>query len=165
MSNNPNDEKINQQGGVNIVNSKVTVKGDVVGRDKNIFNIFTGKDTEQDRRNQLILLDKVKTFWIEGVLDRSVYSVMRIDLGAVEETGAVDRPWDMVVESEGAEKIQLPHGQAIIETFDAMNHSLLILGAPGSGKTMTLLELANDLIKRAGESPNAPIPVVFNLSS
>ncbi len=165
MSNNPNDEKINQQGGVNIVNSKVTVKGDVVGRDKNIFNIFSGKDAEQDRRNQLILLDKVKTFWIEGVLERSVYSVMRIDLGAVEETGAVDRPWDMVVESEGAEKIQIPHGQAIIETFDAMNHSLLILGAPGSGKTMTLLELANDLLKRASESPNAPIPVVFNLSS
>lgn len=165
MSNDPNDEKINQQGGVNIANSTATVQGDVVGRDKNIFNIFTGKDTEQDRRNQLILLDKVETFWVEGVLERSVYSVMRIDLGKAEETGAVDRPWDMVVESEGVENIQLPHGQAIIETFDAMNHSMLILGAPGSGKTMTLLELANDLIKRASESLNAPIPVVFNLSS
>jgi hypothetical protein len=39
------------------------------------------------------------------------------------------------------------------------------LGAPGSGKTTTQLELAQELIKRAEEQPDYPVPVLFNLSS
>jgi hypothetical protein len=46
-----------------------------------------------------------------------------------------------------------------------VGRSLLILGAPGSGKTITLLELTRDLIQRAEPDPSQPIPVVFNLSS
>lgn len=46
-----------------------------------------------------------------------------------------------------------------------MGRSLLILGAPGSGKTTMLLELTRQLIERAREDVTEPIPVVFNLSS
>lgn len=48
-----------------------------------------------------------------------------------------------------------------------MNRALLILGAPGSGKTVTLLQLARDLISQAeqDESFGQPVPVVFNLST
>ena len=46
-----------------------------------------------------------------------------------------------------------------------MGRSLLILGAPGSGKTTMLLELARQLIERARQEVTEPIPVVFNLSS
>jgi multisubunit Na+/H+ antiporter MnhB subunit len=42
---------------------------------------------------------------------------------------------------------------------------LLILGAPGSGKTTALLELARHLLDRAETDPAQPMPVVFNLSS
>jgi DNA polymerase III delta prime subunit len=42
---------------------------------------------------------------------------------------------------------------------------LLILGAPGSGKTTLLLELARDLLERAEQDEQHPLPVVFNLSS
>jgi energy-coupling factor transporter ATP-binding protein EcfA2 len=43
--------------------------------------------------------------------------------------------------------------------------TLLILGEPGAGKTITLLRLAKDLISRAEKDLNNSIPVVFNLSS
>lgn len=41
---------------------------------------------------------------------------------------------------------------------------LLILGEPGSGKTTELLGLAQTLCKRAQENPQAPIPMIFELS-
>ena len=55
----------------------------------------------------------------------------------------------------------------MLEIFDAigMGRSLLILGAPGSGKTTMLLELARQLIERARQDISEPIPVVLNLAS
>jgi hypothetical protein len=49
--------------------------------------------------------------------------------------------------------------------FDDHGGALLILGAPGTGKTTLLLELAQQLLDRAERDENHPIPVVFNLSS
>ncbi|AFY85264.1 signal peptidase I [Oscillatoria acuminata] len=42
---------------------------------------------------------------------------------------------------------------------------LLILGERGSGKTTELLGLAQTLCKRAQEDPQAPIPIIFELSN
>src|SRR5258706_6007639 len=55
----------------------------------------------------------------------------------------------------------------MLEIFQEIGRgrSLLILGAPGSGKTTMLLELTRQLIERAREDVTEPIPVVFNLSS
>jgi hypothetical protein len=53
----------------------------------------------------------------------------------------------------------------IDEIFEASGRALLILGAPGSGKTVTLLELARRLVESAKADPSAPAPVVLNLSS
>jgi GTPase SAR1 family protein len=51
----------------------------------------------------------------------------------------------------------------IVKVFDDLVQ-LLILGAPGSGKTTLLLELAHELLDRAENDPEHPIPVVFPLS-
>jgi hypothetical protein len=43
--------------------------------------------------------------------------------------------------------------------------SLLVLGDPGGGKTVAMLEVAQDLLRKQEADPTLPVPVVFNLSS
>lgn len=77
----------------------------------------------------------------------------------------VDRPWDMSLrQAVGDEKV-LRKDINVIDLFDELGGSFLVLGDPGSGKTTALLELARDLIDRASRDDTLPIPVVFNLSS
>ncbi len=63
--------------------------------------------------------------------------------------------------------IELKPSKKIIEVFQQadVNQKLLILGAPGSGKTTTLLELAKDLLEQATAKETAAIPVIFELST
>ena len=62
---------------------------------------------------------------------------------------------------------QLKQSQKIIDFFDRndINGKLLILGEPGAGKTTELLSLNQDLIQRAINDKNTPIPIIFELSS
>ena len=121
----------------------------------------------KERRDLGILLNKVKTFWVEGVLEHSVHNMALIDLGKETQAEAVVHAWEQVLELPDQSRQTLPPDKKISKIFDEMNRALLILGAPGSGKTVTLLQLARGLIAQAesDESFTQPIPVVFNLSS
>ena len=59
----------------------------------------------------------------------------------------------------------LPPNANILDVFNDLNRELLILGAPGSGKTVLLIQLARVLITQARQDTSKAIPVVFNLSS
>ena len=144
-------------------------------------NIFTGSgdvyvtnqptpiplSEAQARKDLFTLLNKVKTFWIEGVLEKSIHNVVLLDLGKELQPGAVDHPWESILEVPDSANRSLPHSTNIVELFDQSNNGLLILGDPGSGKTITLLELARELITRVenDRDMSQPIPVVFNLST
>ena len=119
---------------------------------------------EQRERNRRAMLDMVRRFWVEGVLEQSLHNAAMIELSMEERPGAVEHPWDMVLQTDGEERT-LPPGTKIADIFDEMGGNLLILGEPGSGKTTILLELARDTIACADQDPTQPIPVVFNLSS
>ena len=117
------------------------------------------------QKNRERLLEKVHLFWINGVLEKSLYAEARLELGMVEKPEAVENPWDLVLQRPDQPNRTLPRGTKIIEVFDSITKELLILGEPGSGKTTTLLELARDLIVRAVKDEAQPIPIVFNLST
>jgi eukaryotic-like serine/threonine-protein kinase len=118
-------------------------------------------------RNRQALLNKVNNYWVKGVLENSLHNQVKIELGLEEKFDVLARPWDMELETQGQRAKTVPQGTKVINLFDRIGEgrSLLILGEPGSGKTITLLELACELIKRAKIDVNQLIPVVFNLSS
>ncbi|HEY9743715.1 MAG TPA: protein kinase [Coleofasciculaceae cyanobacterium] len=123
--------------------------------------------SRQEYRNRQILLNKVRNYWVKGVLETSLHGRSIIELGLEERSEAVERPWGLLWESSDAPQQPLPPGTHLIDKFDEIGsgRTLLILGKPGSGKTTTLLELARDLIHRAELDLIQPMPVVFNLSS
>ncbi len=120
----------------------------------------------RSRQNELNLLKKVRTFWIRGVLDKSLYTEARLALGLEAHPEAVARPWEELVQMPGQTTPQpLPPGTMIRQVYDEADGQLLILGAPGAGKTTLLLDLIRDLLARAFRSESHPLPVVFHLSS
>jgi len=90
-----------------------------------------------------------------------------IDLGKETQAEAVANAWEEVLELPDQSRQTLPPNKKISNIFNEMNRALLILGEPGSGKTITLLQLAKELIVRAeqDDSFTQPVPVVFNLST
>lgn len=122
---------------------------------------------KQTRRDLGLLLNKVRNAWIEGFLERSIHAEALLDVGQTVDPTAVEHPWERVVELPGQAAHPLPPSQPIGTTFAAMERAMLILGEPGSGKTITLLELARELLDQVEASGtfHQPVPVVFNLSA
>ncbi len=119
----------------------------------------------QRRRKQLILLDKVDKFWVEGVLEHSIRDVTLIDLKWKSLDDAIEQPWRDVMRSGEYSGQDMSKVTAVGRLFEESEHALLILGDPGAGKTTVLLLLAKDLSDRARQDETQPIPVVLNLVS
>ena len=138
----------------------------IAGRDIAIYQqIVPLTLTEaQQKRNRTAMLDRVRLYWIKGVLERSL-SGTNLALGLREQT-------DIVTDSRYADLREadhhvrdLPPGTPMLQVYTDADAKLLILGEPGSGKTTLLLELTRDLLDRATNDETHPIPVVLNLSS
>lgn len=123
--------------------------------------------TREEYRYRKVLLDKVKNFWAKGVLENSLHSKVLIELGLEKQPSAVQPSFTGVEEFPNNYREELPKGTKAIDVFEEIGtgRTLLILGEPGSGKTITLLKLAQSLIARTESNLSLPIPVVFNLSS
>jgi DNA polymerase III delta prime subunit len=116
-----------------------------------------------DKRALRILLGKVKHFWVEGMLDRSIERLL--ELNKEQPSKAVENSWEAQIEIPNQDPRPVLANEGMLELFESVQNSLLILGQPGSGKTITLLLLVRDLINRAEQRPGDQIPVVFVLSS
>ena len=131
-----------------------------------ITNIFRGGiDEARELHLRQRMLQLVWNTWIEGVLKKSLFIEVHIELNMETRPDAVEHPWDTVVQMPDKEHVPVAPGTTILELLDQANGSLLILGEPGSGKTTMLLELCQLAIERAKADPLQPIPVVLSLSS
>ena len=123
--------------------------------------------SQKEYRWRQVLVQNVKHYWIEGVLERSLHNQALIELGLEERSQAVALPISGVEEFAKEANRPFPEGTQATDIFDGLGagRTLLILGEPGAGKTTTLLKLVQTLIARIGDDFSQPIPVVLNLSS
>lgn len=120
----------------------------------------------RSRRNRQKMIEKVRRFWVEGVMQKSLHRAIHLKLGKEYRPDAVTSSRSGLASplaTPASNKISA--GTEMVELFDEQSGELLILGAPGSGKTTLLLELCSDLLLRAESDETYPIAVVFNLSS
>src|SRR6266851_6357479 len=122
--------------------------------------IFTASSQNRQR-----FLAKVRSFWIDGVLEKSLHGAALIAPGLHEQSEALANPWSLVFQQPHQAAHLLPDDTRITQVYDHAGGELLILGEPGSGKTTLLLELARDLLSRARQDDAHPMPVILNLSS
>ena len=123
--------------------------------------------SQKEYRYREFLLNTVKKSWIQDVLEKSLHNRVLIELGWQEQPDLVQ---DLFVDApESGESIEqtLAEGINITHVFEDLGteRTLLILGKPGSGKTITLLKIAESLIDHAEKNLDSPIPVILNLSS
>jgi DNA polymerase III delta prime subunit len=122
---------------------------------------------QQEYRHRQVLLNKVKEYWIKGVLETSLHTRVLIELGLRSRPDLVQRPFQEVAEFPEISGQPVAEDVSATTIFEQMGagRTLLILGEPGSGKTIALLKLAEDLLARTEQDLSQSMPVVFNLSS
>jgi hypothetical protein len=122
-------------------------------------------DAAADRRKQLLLLEKVRNFWVKGVLEQSLHDGFVHDLAHRPVDMAIDHPWHEVIQPSTLHEPEAVVRSTVIQSYLNADRSLLILGEPGYGKTSTLIFLVQHLIARAENNPAEPIPVLLSLIS
>jgi GTPase SAR1 family protein/MFS family permease len=132
----------------------------------NIYNPPQTTTVEKRNRTQQQLLHWVETE-VEKRLQQSLHNRVYIVLEKEENPEQVQHPWEIDIKVGEKPSYRLSKDTRIEQIFNYKDIAgrLLILGAPGAGKTIMLLKLAEQLVKRAKANPDHPIPVLLNLSS
>ena len=93
---------------------------------------------EQERQNRAVMLGRVRSVWLAGVLEESLHGGEIIDLGFAYRPAALGNSglpsWQQASEYD----YLLPLGTKIEDVFAAAERVLLVLGEPGAGKTTTV---------------------------
>lgn len=115
--------------------------------------------------NRYRMIKQVHSRWIAGILEHSLYRATLIEVGLWEQPEVVENPWHLEIQESNVPSRPLPMSTRVVDVYDDTSGELLILGEPGAGKTTLLLDLARELLDRAEQHENHPIPVIFHLSS
>jgi predicted NACHT family NTPase len=115
------------------------------------------------QRERSIMIERVKGSWITGILLPSLRSATRLELqfDCAHSVGPVG-----VRSIRNLDNNQTRDYQRTLDTsFAERGEVIVIVGAPGSGKSTALLQLMDRLLEEARAETSAPIPAIFQLSS
>jgi DNA polymerase III delta prime subunit len=115
---------------------------------------------------ELTLLAEVEAE-VTSRLAQSLHNSLLIPLEQQTQSNQVIRLWDIELRTDAKPGQRVLPWTNILEFFDDSKIAgrLLILGEPGSGKTTTLLTLAQGLLQRAKDDATYPMPILLDLSS
>jgi hypothetical protein len=89
------------------------------------------------------LMRRVRDFWVKDALQSSLYTQAPLSLGLVK---TIDQPHSWGLAPRGGPEIVSP-GTSLSDVFGELHQAMLIVGAPGSGKTTTMLQLLREQTK------------------
>jgi hypothetical protein len=101
------------------------------------------------QKNRMEMLERLRRFYREQ-MSQSLQEVVRLDLH-LSQTSDVGH--------------NTTNPLSILHVYDEAEHELLIMGEPGTGKSMLMLDLAQHLVKKAEMYETLPLPVILDLSS
>jgi hypothetical protein len=110
-------------------------------------------------RARLALMDNVYSWRVEQGFDAALTRA-----GARFRIQLSPRP-DLVQAEFRTDTTPRVEAVSVSEAFDRSQGRLLIVGEPGSGKTMLALELLRDLLRRARGDTSSGIPELFSLAT
>jgi transcriptional regulator with XRE-family HTH domain len=123
-----------------------------------------GRFSETPDKERALLIHNVRRVWIDGVLGQLLSALRLIELKLEPQVDVVEHPWADVPMPSPA-PAGLKANPSVERAFAFFGQALLILGAPGGGKTTLMLQLADVLLDDAEFNEDAFVPVVFTLSS
>lgn len=108
------------------------------------------------------LLRFIQSNWVDGFLFETLKNSPQLDIQfeVIHEEDPIYWEGDLAVDSK------VFFGQEdLFQVFQNLNESLLILGSPGSGKTISLIKIAKEALLKAQKDQSSLIPIILNLSS
>lgn len=117
--------------------------------------------TQQNRTRMLELLQSTYDAMHAETLEKNIWTGLTLS----EKPDAVENAATFLLRVRNQPARPLPVGTSILDIYDQAAGDLLILGEPGTGKSTLLLELAQQLVKRAVSDAEHPLPVILPLSS
>ncbi len=138
-------------------------EGDNVAGNKITINNLPPNQPQRDKNQQDLI--KYIGEMVDRLLSQSLRNQVYINLDKVEDFSKVTASMQLKFAEQKAQP--LPPETTIVQVYDRpdINGRLLILGDPGSGKSTNLYKLVQELVIRAKDDINQPIPILFNLSS
>lgn len=134
--------------------------------DNPVEKLTIGKIIRQQSSEKIhTLLNKVESDWIEEVLHKTFYGLHSLPIRKIflkqQSPHAEEIPFQIPTVFSDEKSVT----EDITDLFVKAEGRLIILGRPGSGKTIALLRLAEYLVQLSTQEASEPIPVVLKLSS
>lgn len=161
------DIKIDKEASLD--NAQVGMAGGNLTQIQMLFNLFGfGKKESSIQRDSLQLRDKLIRDLKErtdNAILKSLHKELPIQLDKETYPSCVQPISVENIKVDNRQSEDLPKNTSLVDVFFKFKGKLLILGAPGAGKTTEMLKIAEKLVDDAGSDCNKPIPIWLDLSS